>query len=211
MAIKMINLRNLPPIGKAVLALLPSLIIAVLAIFLLILPKHKEIKRLNAEITKQESEIAKDQTKVLKLVMLRLENDRLKRRLEELKLQLPEEKEVSGLLKQISDLSINSGLKIMSWKPEQRKDYRSGVVYEIPVSVELSGGYHSLVTLFSRLTKLNRIVNISDIKISEPKMMRDEAVLKITFKAITFSAMPEGEAGKAADTKKEKAKVKVKT
>jgi len=208
MAMKMMNFRNLPPIGKWVLALLPSIVISVLVVFLFILPKHKEIKRLNAEITRQESEIAKDQTKVVKLVVLRLENERLKRRLAELKLQLPEEKEVSGLLKQISDLSINSGLKIMSWKPEQRKDYRGGVVYEIPVSVELSGGYHSLVTFFSRLTKLNRIVNISDIKISDPKMMRDEAILKITFKAITFSAIPEGEAGKASETKKEKAKVK---
>ncbi len=209
MAIKMnINLRNLPPLGKAVLMVLPSLVIAVLVILLLIVPKQKEIKRLNTEITKQESEIAKDQMKVAKLVTLKLENEKLKRRLEELKLQLPEEKEVSSLLKQVSDLGTKSGLKIVSWKPEQRKNHPSGVVYEIPVSVGLSGGYHSLGAFFSSLTKLNRIVNISDIKISEPKPLRDEAILKITFKAITFSALTEAEEAKAAEGKKEKAKVK---
>jgi type IV pilus assembly protein PilO len=209
MAMKMnIDLRNLPPLGKALLMVLPSLVIALPVILLLILPKQKEIKRLNTEITKQESEITKDQMKVAKLVTLKLENEKLKRRLEELKLQLPEEKEVSGLLKQVSDLGTNSGLKIVSWKPEQRKNHPSGVVYEIPVSVGLSGGYHSLGTFFSSLTKLNRIVNISDIKLSEPKPLRDEAILKITFKAITFSALTEDEEAKAAEGKKEKAKVK---
>jgi type IV pilus assembly protein PilO len=209
MAMKMnIDLRNLSPLGKALLMVLPSLVIAIPVILLLILPKQKETKRLNTEITKQESEIAKDQMKVAKLVTLKLENEKLKKRLEELKLQLPEEKEVSGLLKQVSDLGTNSGLKIVSWKPEQRKTHPSGVVYEIPVSVGLSGAYHSLGAFFSSLTKLNRIVNISDIKLSEPKPLRDEAVLKITFKAITFSALTEDEEAKAAEGKKEKAKVK---
>lgn len=209
MALKLkIDIKTLPPAARIILTILPSVIIAIVAIIFFILPKDKEIKRLNAEITKQENEIAKDQAKAAKLDILKKENERLRARLEELKLQLPEEREVSGLLRQVSDLGIKSGLKIILWKPEQKKDHPSGIIYEIPVNVELSGSYHNLGVFFSSLTKLNRIVNIGDIKLTDPKPQRNEAILKITFKAITFSSIPEKEiqakAGEAAKGKKKK-------
>lgn len=180
-------------------------IISGLVILVAILPKYREIQRLNVEMTKQENEIAIDKVKAAKLSILKVENEKLKSRLDELKLQLPEEKEVSGLLKQVSDLGIKSGLKIVSWKPEQKKDHPSGIIYEIPVAVDLSGSYHNLGIFFSSLTKLSRIVNISDIKMGDPKPQRDEAVLRITFKATTFSAVPEKELeAKAAEAKKKR-------
>jgi type IV pilus assembly protein PilO len=113
-----------------------------------------------------------------------------------LKQQLPDEKEVSTLLKQVSDLCIRSGLKVILWKPQQRKPHSSGIVYEIPVSVELSGSYHNLGYFFSSLTKLNRIVNISNIKLGDPKADQGSAMLRISFTATTFSAIPEEEIAK---------------
>lgn len=194
-----INIKNQPFFVKAILAVLPAVIISVIAIVVLIVPQKKEIDKLKAEIIKQENEIARDQAKAAKLTVLMLENEKLKKRLSELKLQLPEEKEVSGLLKQVSDLGINSGLKIAFWRPAQKKDHPSGIIYEIPVAVEMAGSYHSLGMFFSNLTTLHRIVNISDIRIADPKPQRNEAVVKITFKATTFSAVPESEiAAKAA-------------
>lgn len=190
-----LNLKNiaLPLPAKVALSFLPAVIISVAAVVIFLLPKAREVRRLNVEITKQENDIARDQAKAAKLSMLILENERLKKRLNELKMQLPEEKEVTGLLKQVSDLGIGSGLKIGLWKPEQKKDHSSGIIYEIPVAVELHGSYHNLGLFFSRLTKLSRIVNILDIKLADPKPQRGEAILKITFKANTFSAVPETE------------------
>lgn len=210
MALKLkLDIGTMPAAVKILLSVLPAALISLLVVILVILPKNKEIKRLNAEITKQQNQIAADQVKVSKLVTLRVENEKLKKRLDELKLQLPEEKEVTSLLKQVSDQGIKAGLKTVSWKPEQKKDHPSGTIYEIPVSVELSGSYHSLGIFFSSLTKLNRIVNISDIKIGDAKPQRNEATLKITFKATTFSAVPEKEAeakaaGAAAPRSKKK-------
>ena len=83
--------------------------------------------------------------------------------------------------------------RILLWKPEQRVTHLSGIVYEIPVKVELSGSYHNLGYFFSSLTRLNRIVNISDIKLGDPKPAKDSTVLKVTFAATTFSAIPEEE------------------
>ncbi|MEK6673063.1 MAG: type 4a pilus biogenesis protein PilO [Nitrospirota bacterium] len=200
-----LNLKDLSLSVKIILALLPSVLVTVLVVVMMILPKNDEIKLLDAEIINQEKEIAKDKAKVARLASLKIENERLIKRLNELKLQLPEEKEVSGLLKQVSDLGIKSGLRIISWKPDNKRDHPSGIIYEIPVLVELSGSYHSLGMFFSSLTKLNRIVNISDIRLGDPVPQMTEAMLKIAFRATTFSAVPESEiAEKTAAAKKEK-------
>jgi type IV pilus assembly protein PilO len=191
-----INVKKLPLYAKVLLAVAPAVIIITVVVFLLILPKNKEIKNFEIKISVQENEIAKNQAKAAKLQELTLENERLRKRLDELKLQLPEEKEVSTLLKQVSDLCIRSGLKIALWKPEQKKTHPSGIVYEIPVRVELSGSYHNLGHFFSSLTKFNRIVNISDIKLSDPKSEKGGAVLRVSFIATTFSAVPDTEIGK---------------
>jgi type IV pilus assembly protein PilO len=207
MALKInINFKNLPTYAKVIISILPAIIIAILVTVLLILPDSKEIKALDKKISAQENEIAKNQAKAAKLSELTLENERLKKRLEELKHQLPEEKEVSDLLKQVSDLCIKSGLKVSLWKPEERKKHPSGIVYEIPLKVELEGSYHSLGYFFSSLTKLNRIVNISDIKLGDPKPERGNTILKISFNATTFSSVIEEEIGKTTEEKPEKKK-----
>jgi type IV pilus assembly protein PilO len=189
---------NLPAAAKAVISVLPAIVIAVLVIVFFVMPKDKETKRLNTEITKQENQIAIDQVKVARLAALRVENEKLKKRMEELKVQLPEEREVSSLLKQVSDLGIRSGLKIVSWKPEPKKDHPSGMIVEIPVAVEMTGSYHNLGLFCSGLTKFTRIVNIGDIKMSDPKAQRNEATVRIAFKATTFSGVPEKEAAEKA-------------
>ena len=203
-----INIKGLPLYLKILLSVIPAVIISAVFIFLFIMPKHKEIKVLETRISAQENEIATNQAKAEKLPQLTLENERLRKRLDELKQQLPDEKEVSTLLKQVSDLCIRAGLKIALWRPEQRKVHSSGIVYEIPVRVELQGSYHSLGFFFSSLTKLNRIVNVSGVRLSDPKPERGNAVLKISFTATTFSAVPEAEIEKDKEKKKEKEKPK---
>ncbi|MBM4136575.1 MAG: hypothetical protein FJ241_07060 [Nitrospira sp.] len=194
MALKInLNIKNLPPYAQWILTFLPALIITIVVIIFVIVPKNKEIKAIVIKITAQESEIAKSQSKAEKLVELTLENERLMKRLTELKDQLPEEKEVSSLLRQVSELSIRSGLQVLLWKPEEKKIHASGIVYEIPVAVELTGSYHNLGYFFSSLTKLNRIVNIANIRLGDPKTEKENAILKITFTATTFSAIPEAE------------------
>lgn len=197
MALKIsINIKNLPLYVKTIISISPAVIIAIIVVIFLILPENKEIKALENKISTQENEIAKSQSKAGKLPELTSENEKLRKRLNELKEQLPEEKEVSSLLKQVSDLCIKSGFHISLWKPEQKKTHPSGIVYEIPVKVELSGSYHNLGYFFSSLTKLNRIVNISDIKLGDPKPEKENAIVKISFTATTFSAVPEEEIGK---------------
>ena len=188
-----LNIKNLPLYAKVIISLLPAVILSVVVIMLAIMPKQKEIKALDAKIDTQNNEIATSQAKVAKLELLKQENNRLINRINELKEQLPEEKEISSLLKQVSDLGIAAGLSIKSWKPGSKTTHPSGIVYEIPASVDVEGTYHNLGYFLSSLTRLNRIVNVSNMKLGGPKLVKSENLLSASFRASTFSAIPEGE------------------
>jgi type IV pilus assembly protein PilO len=192
--LKNIDWKNikLPKWAQVLIAVIPSAIIVGLVVFLSIMPKNQEIELLRQDIAKQEAEIAKSQSMVARLDELRAENERLKKKLKELEDQLPAESEISSLLKQVSDLGLEAGLKILSWKPATRRNHPSGVVYEIPVSVSMKGSYHRLGQFFASLTRLNRIVNITNIKLGSPKFDGTEVQLSISFSAVTFTAVAEG-------------------
>jgi len=192
--LKNIDWKNikLPKWAQILIAVLPSIIIIVVVLFVFIMPKNKEIEKLRQDVAKQEAEIAKSQSMVARLDELKAENERLKKKLKELEDQLPEEREISSLLKQVSDLGLEAGLKILSWKPGTKRNHPSGIVYEIPVSVTMNGTYHRLGQFFASLTRLNRIVNISDIKLSSPKYDAGNVMLSISFTAVTFTAVAEG-------------------
>jgi len=197
-----IDIKNLPPYLRVIVASIPSLILIILFVVLFYLPKNKEIKDLNTKISKLDSEIKSSEVKVKRLDALIAENALLKARLLELQEQLPQEKEVSGLLKQISDLGLKSGLEIILWRPEDRRADPSGLYVEIPVKVEVLTGYHNLGVFFSYISRLPRIVNISDLElgVSGRGLQEGENFISAKFTAITFaSAGTEGKVEKGED------------
>ena len=209
MALKLgFDVENLPPAKKKLLLVLPPLIIVVLFVVFFIMPAFEERGRLSAEVDKQNKDIETAQKSAAKLSTLLSENERLKGKLFELQMQLPEEKEVSGLLKQVSELGIKSGLQIVSWKPKDKAVHSSKEVYEIPVEVEMRGNYHRFGQFFSNITKLSRIVNISNINIKTAEQKKGAAGLNVSFTAMTYSLLSDKEKKELEKAAKEKEKKK---
>lgn len=188
-----INLKKLPKAVKVILAILPAVLVVALVVYFVIIPKQEQIDKLHKDIAKQESDIAKAQSMVQRLDQLKAENKKLRALLKELEAYLPEEGEISSLLKQIEDLGVEAQLEILTWKPSGRRKHASGIVFEVPVSVTLNGSYHKLGKFFGSLTKLDRIVNVKNIQMSSPSARGGEAVLRVAFSAVTFTAVPEPE------------------
>ena len=190
--------KNLPSHFQILITVAPSIILIALFFFLIFSPNNKEIKGLEIRLAKLEKDIADSQAKISKLDELIEENKILKVKLQKLKEQLPEEKEVSVLLKQISELGLRSGLEILLWKPEARKTGPGGLYVEIPVKVEVLTGYHRLGDFFSHISRLPRLVNISQIKLNR-KSQKGRGLIKGTFLARTFASVDPGKAagGKA--------------
>lgn len=201
MNINLNKIKNLPSNIQILIVSIPSLILILLFIFLVFLPKYKEIKALNAKIAKLNQDISSSEAMVKKLDILIEENKALNAKLAKFKKQLPEEKEVSELLKQISTSGLKAGLEILLWKPEAKKTSPDNLYVEIPVKVEVRTGYHNLGVFFSDVSRLPRLVNISDLDL-RVKNLKDKGpqdLITAAFTARTFASVSPGETGEMKD------------
>lgn len=168
-------------------------------LWLFYLPKNNQIKAIRGEIAKLDSEIGFNRAKADKLEQLKRENAELERQLTERKQQLPAEAEVASLLKQVSDLGIRIGLDFKLWRPLSKKDDPSGLFSEIPVDVEIGGGYHTTALFFDSVGKLSRIVNIQNIRMGGPRLEKGRLIIQTGFVATAFAAAePKPQAAQAA-------------
>jgi type IV pilus assembly protein PilO len=97
---------------------------------------------------------------------------------------LPESREIPELLTQISQLGMNSGLEFRLFKPEPEK--QADFYAEVPVSLSILGHFHELGRFFDHLSKLSRIVNVTDIKITLAKGSADTPTLSTNCLLTTF-------------------------
>jgi len=137
------------------------------------------------------NEINIHRTKVRRLDELKKENSDLQRQLAVLKEQLPPEAEVEILLKQVSELGGRTGLDFKLWQPVQKKPNSSGLYVEIPVNVEVAGGYHSLGAFFDKISKLPRIINVSNIRMGASKAQANRVFIQTSFSATAFASLDE--------------------
>jgi type IV pilus assembly protein PilO len=71
---------------------------------------------------------------------------------------LPEQNEMSPLLRQITAAGTQSGLEFVRFEPQPSIGH--GFYTENPISVELEGGYHQVGSFISSLANLDRIINV---------------------------------------------------
>jgi type IV pilus assembly protein PilO len=200
-----IDLDSLPPQKKQLLLIgLPLLITALMGYFVCF-PLYEDMEKLTKETQKQAEDIKSARAKSANLNKFKEEYARLHAELKVLEQQLPEEKEVSGLLKKVSELGTKSELQVLKWKPKDKVLHQSKEVYEIPVEVEMRGGYHSLGLFYSNVSKLDRIVNISNINMTNAGFKPRPDDLKLTCLVTTYSVLTEKEREEIKRQEKEKA------
>ena len=111
----------------------------------------------------------------------------LEERLQTLINQLPSDTEVPGLLEDITETGLSSGLEIESivLQNENAHDY----YIELPISISATGGYHDFATFISGVSGLPRIVTLHDFSIDKGS----EALLKLSITAKTYRYKDSGD------------------
>ena len=161
-----------------------------LFIYFFYIPMTTQIKQLEKDISGLQATINANDAKIQKLAELRAEVTALEERLRLLTEQLPPGSEVSGLLGQIQNLVSQSGLTLKLWRPDRRRTHSSGLYEEIPIIMELSGGYHDVAIFFDRVSKMTRIVNMLNLTMSGASMNKAGGMdIKINCTAMTFAAV----------------------
>ncbi len=103
--------------------------------------------------------------------------------------QLPTDTEVPGLLEDITNTGIGSGLEFKSikLKPELKKEF----YIELPIQIEVSGTYHDISSFVSGVASLPRIVTLHDFSIS-PSMANEVLSMSIEAKTYRYKAGRKG-------------------
>ena len=139
-----------------------------------------------AQVERKELDLKKDfedkAFKAANLEALRKQMAEMEQSFGALVSQLPTDTEVPGLLEDITNKGVESGLEIKSIKlqPEQTKEF----YVELPINIEVTGTYHDFGTFVSGIAALPRIVTLHDFKItSDPKA---QGVLSMSISAKTY-------------------------
>jgi type IV pilus assembly protein PilO len=141
-------------------------------------------------VTKQQErqalsdEVESGKLTAAKLPEFKREVERREAQLQTLSRILPDSKEVDDLLRKVQALAAQSNLNVLRFKPEatQPADFYA----KWPISLDLNGTYHNLAYFFDRLSKLSRIVNVSNLKITAQNKPTASSTIRATCTATTF-------------------------
>ncbi len=171
--------------GKKILFFLLIITVPCLAIYFLITqPNIEKISILEKKIATSTDEL----NRVRKAARdLPKHEDELKKAQEVFDLTsvlLPKSQEIPLLLRNISDLGKQSGLDFLSFVPgvEIPKDFYA----EIPIDIKIRGPYHNLGLFLDKISKLERIVSVNNIKTEKVDLEGNEILLTSSCKLITY-------------------------
>lgn len=160
--------------------------------WLSIYPEFSDIQRLKTEVEDLERKLTIAKRKAGQL-------DRYRKMLESAKVDfnvarkaLPEKKEIPSLLTGISRAGKTAGLEFYRFDPQPEKERE--FYAEIPVDIKVKGSYHNVAVFFDKVSRLFRVVNITDIVMKKEKQSN---ILDTSCKAVTYRFLEKAAAEKS--------------
>jgi type IV pilus assembly protein PilO len=98
--------------------------------------------------------------------------------------QLPDDTEVPGLLEELSQLGLDSGLEFDTIGLANEK--AAEFYYELPIQISVQGTYHALGAFVSGIASLPRIVTLHDFTIAPDSKAEQSGLLKMSITAKTY-------------------------
>jgi len=200
------QLLKLPPRQRFLIYGGSVLFIVFLYAFLFYIPRSKEISTKQERLLSLEQERANLQTMLGNRAQTQAEIREVEALFNRVKAQLPEQKEIPELLRQVSNLGRDSGLEVTLFrqKPENLFDLHA----EVPVEMVVRGGYHQVALFFDKVRHLDRIVNVSDLSVKNPQAINGQLQVEASFFATTYRFLNEEERERIAREKAEAEKKK---
>jgi type IV pilus assembly protein PilO len=192
MAIDAETIANLSP-GRKLLLLL-----AIVALFIgaywyaVYRGQAADIDRLQSDLNKKQAKLNENEAIARNLPRFKEEAKKLNLQLARVVQELPNSREIPNLLQTISNLGSQNGLDVVYIKPQN--DVDKGFYAEVPISIKVKGGYHELGLFLDAVSKLSRIINVTDVTMGNAK--EDERsgsiILDISALATTYRYIETG-------------------
>src|SRR5947208_653722 len=194
---EVLNAVNKMPLGQKV-GVVAGVVILLSAAnwYFFIDPMQTQIRERQGTLRALEDELIQKQSIANNLAQFKHEKEILERRLAQALTELPNEANIDELIRSLSEIGTKSGLTINSIDPqaEQRQSFYAS----IPIVMAVTGNYHEIGVFLDALSKLARIVNVTNIRMGSPRLTNEKLVVSSTYVATTFRFVPEATAPRAA-------------
>jgi type IV pilus assembly protein PilO len=178
-------------------------------VWFLYMPQTEKITKLRGDLDAAKTKLVRLKNVEKNLRAFKKKYKDTERKFKQALKLLPDKHEIPTLLSSISNLGAQSGLEFLLFQPQ--KEVNRNFYAEIPLKIEVTGPYHNVATFFDKVSRLSRIVNIGDVKMTEAKAAKtksDTVILKTgctatTYKFIEAKEQPEkGKKRRRKPTKK---------
>lgn len=131
------------------------------------IPRQDELKLLKSELSKLVKELNESKAITRDLQKFEGQVDQLNAELKNALTQLPNEKEIPEILKNISSLGKESNLEFTLFKPKPEEPQQ--FYAKVPIEIVVLGSYHHTGIFFDKVSKLPRIINVVDFNMTRAK------------------------------------------
>ncbi len=108
---------------------------------------------------------------------------------EELKVLLPEQREITNVLQGLQENARDSRMIVMRFSPQD--DKQDGPIMQKPVQVEVHSNFANLRAFYDKMAKLPRIVSVSNFKINQLDKQTADKTIHAMFELTAYYADPE--------------------
>ncbi|MDH4036806.1 MAG: type 4a pilus biogenesis protein PilO [Candidatus Krumholzibacteria bacterium] len=129
--------------------------------------RKAKIAALEAEHERLAAEVEKARRVVGDLARLEAEYERLHDQWLAAQELLPEEKEMPDLLRAVTTAGSRAGVEFALFQPKPPVAAEFHTAH--PIQVTVRGTYHQVGSFLGRLANMERIVNVTDLKLDQPK------------------------------------------
>lgn len=190
---------------KVVLLIAILVVIAGLYSYTLIMPRRDELKVLKGELNKLVMELNESKAIIKDLEKYKGQVKELDEELKNALTQLPNEKEIPEILKNISSLGKESNLEFILFKPKPEEAQQ--FYAKVPIELIVLGSYHDTGIFFDKVSKLPRIINVVDFNMTRAKDIRGkgetEFLVKTSCLANTYRFIEKKSEEKKSERKSE--------
>ena len=119
----------------------------------------------------------------------------------ELNKMLPIKTEYPAFLSSVQNVANVTGVQLTAWSPSP--EVAEQFYARVPMRLELTGRFHQIAKFFYGVGQLDRIINMENITLGDPKQLGDDIILKVdglatAFRALENASSPSGDKRGAA-------------
>lgn len=178
------NLGTAPTVVRGIFILLFCALILGAGYALLIKSELAELEKIEKKELEFKKAFEEKQKKAANLEAYKSQLDDMRRSFGTMLKQLPSKTEIEGLIVDISQTALSTGLEIETFQP--KNDEAKGFYIEQPYDLKVYGSFHELGAFSSGVAALPRIVTLHDIKIQPSKNSEAKLVMNATIKTYRY-------------------------